>query len=293
MRRLALLVLFLLAGCSTPLRMATTTATLAPPPTRPSPTFPDPTPAPTATPRACLAQPGRIVVDEIVAEGMARSQPYRVYLPPCYDDRSQPDYPVLILIHGLQSTDSQWDDLGLDETADALIRDGELTPMVIVMPWERRGLDFEASVAEVLLPHIRETFAGDGGRRTTAIGGLSRGAGWALRIGLQHPELFGAIGLHSPAVLQPDMFYVSDWVEAARQSSQVPRLWIDIAERDTSRAGAQELAALLADLGLSYAWSTTPGEHSAAYWSTRMADYLRWYGEPWKREAEMIGMALP
>src|SRR3990172_6753559 len=159
--------------------------TSPPPPPPPSPAPPPPPPPP---PGACLAQPGRIVVDEIVAEGMARSHPYRVYLPPCYDDRSQPDYPVLILIHGLQSTDSQWDDLGLDETADALIRDGELTPMVIVMRWEGRGLDFEASVAEVLLPHIRETFAGDGGRRTTAIGGLSRGAGWGVRIGLPHPQ---------------------------------------------------------------------------------------------------------
>jgi enterochelin esterase-like enzyme len=238
-------------------------------------------------------EPGRIVVEEIVAEGMARSQPYRVYLPPCYDEWNGKDYPILILIHGLQSTDSQWDDLGVNETADALIRDGELPPMVIVMPWERKGLDFEASVAEVLLPHIRATYAGGDDRTPAAIGGLSRGAGWALRIGLQHPELFQAIGLHSPAVLQPDLFYVPEWVEAARQRSQLPRLWIDIAARDTSRAGAQELADLLEELGLTYAWSSAPGEHSAAYWSARMADYLRWYGEPWKREIEMIGTAPP
>jgi enterochelin esterase family protein len=165
--------------------------------------------------------------------------------------------------------------------------------MVIAMPWERRGLDFEASVAEVLLPHIQATYAGDGDRQTTAIGGLSRGAGWALRIGLKHPELFGAIGLHSPAVLQPDLFYLPDWVEAARQGPGVPRLWIDVAGRDTSRAGAQELSALLQDLGLSFAWSSAPGEHAATYWSSRMADYLRWYGEPWTGKAEPMGMAPP
>ncbi|MBF8257515.1 MAG: hypothetical protein HW375_2422 [Anaerolineales bacterium] len=203
---------------------------------------------------------------------MARSLPIRVYLPPCYQDQGRQDYPVLILIHGLQSTDSQWDDLGVNETADALIRDGTLQPMVIVMPWE----------PEFLLPYIRATYAGDGDPELAAIGGLSRGAGWALRIGLHHPELFGAIGLHSPAVLPPDMFYLADWVAQARQASQVPRLWIDVAERDTSRAGAEELAGLLDDLGLSYAWSSAPGEHSAAYWSSRMADYLRWYGKSWK-----------
>jgi enterochelin esterase-like enzyme len=233
------------------------------------------------------------LVEEITAEGMSRSLPYRVYLPPCYEAQEARDYPVLILIHGLQSTDSQWDDLGVNEAADTLIRNGDIAPMVIVMPWERKGLDFETSIVDVLLPHIRATYSGDGDRVTTAIGGLSRGAGWALRIGLKHPEVFGSIGLHSPAVLPPDMYYVADWVEAAQPTSDTPRLWIDIAERDTSRAGAQELAALLDELGLTYAWSSAPGEHSPAYWSSRLTDYLRWYGEPWKAEAGHPGTATP
>jgi enterochelin esterase-like enzyme len=188
---------------------------------------------------------------------------------------------VLILIHGLQSTDSQWDDLGVDEVADALIRDGDLPPVVIVMPWERKGLDFEAAIVDVLLPFVESTYAGGLGREATAIGGLSRGAGWALRIGLQHPDLFGSIGLHSPAVLPPDMYDLEDWIRTAQQNSIMPRLWIDVAERDTSRAGAQELGALLDDLEVRYAWSSAPGEHSAPYWSSRLPDYLGWYGEAW------------
>jgi enterochelin esterase family protein len=222
---------------------------------------------------------------------MARSLPYRLYLPPCFDAGLQ-DYPVLILIHGLQSSDSQWDELGVDETADAMIRDGELPPFIIVMPWERKGLDFMPSIVDVLLPHVRAVFAGEGSAATTAIGGLSRGAGWALRIGLQHPEEFGAIGLHSPAVLAPDMYYVEAWVDAAEQADAAPRLWIDIAERDTSRAGALELRALLDELKLPYAWSTGPGEHTGSYWSSRLEDYLGWYAEPWAEEGQ-TGTSAP
>jgi enterochelin esterase-like enzyme len=229
-----------------------------------------------------LSQPGQVIVEEVTAEGMSRSLPYRVYLPPCYEPDAGDNYPVLILIHGLQASDGQWDELGVDEAADAAIRAGALAPMVIVMPWERKGLDFESAIVEVLLPHVRTTYAGKGDRLSTAIGGLSRGAGWALRIGLKHSDVFGSIGLHSPAVLPPDMYYLADWIEAARQASQLPRLWIDIAERDTSRLDAQDLAALLDDLGLTYAWSSAPGEHSSAYWSSRVADYLSWYGEPWQ-----------
>jgi enterochelin esterase-like enzyme len=243
------------------------------------PPTPRPTTEPSPSPLACLAEPGRILNDEIQAEGMSRSLPYRVYLPACYDAGSV--YPVIVLIHGLQSSDSQWDELGVDEAADAMIRDGNLPPVVIVMPWERKGLDFQSAIVDVLLPHIESEYTGALDRETTAIGGLSRGAGWALRIGLQHPDLFGSIGLHSPAVLAPDMYYLADWIQAARQASAVPRVWIDIAQRDTSRAGALELAKLLDDLEVAYAWSSAPGEHSAPYWSSRLPDYLRWYGEAW------------
>jgi enterochelin esterase-like enzyme len=284
-------ILVTTAACSA-MPAATLSATAAPSSSPdPAPTLPPPTPIPSATPPECLAKPGQVIVDEIQAEGMARSLPYRIYLPPCFEAGTQ-DYPVLILIHGLQSSDGQWDELGVDETADAMIRDGELPPFIIVMPWERKGLDFMASIVDVLLPHVRAAFAGEGSRATTAIGGLSRGAGWALRIGLQHPEDFGAIGLHSPAVLAPDMYYVEAWADAAEQADATPRLWIDIAERDTSRAGALELTALLDELNLAYAWSTGPGEHTGSYWSSRLEDYLSWYAEPWAINRETVTPAL-
>lgn len=294
MRRILTAVgLLVSAGCSAPRPTANPPSTFAPTAAPPSPTAPPPTAIPTATRRACLSQPGQILVEEVFDEEMARSLPYRVYLPPCFERSAGKAYPVLILLHGLQSTDSQWDDLGVDEAADALIREGVLAPFVIVMPWERKGLDFEAAIVEKLLPHIRSEYAGEGDRVTTSIGGLSRGAGWALRIGLGHPEIFGSIGLHSPAVLPPDMYYLGDWIEAARQASVMPRLWVDSAERDTSRAGAEELAALLDGLGVGYAWSSAPGEHAVAYWSSRVGDYLRWYAEPWADRAGQPATATP
>lgn len=236
-----------------------------------------PSPFPTATTPACLSQPGKILADEYTDPSLPRSIPHRVYLPPCYEPDGDSPYPVLLLLHGLQLTDAQWEDLGVDDTADELIRQGVIPPLVIVMPWERKGLEFETALVDHLLPHIRTVYAGGGDRSTTAIGGISRGAGWALRIGLKHPDTFGAVGLHSPAVLVPDLFWLPDWIEAA--GANVPSLWIDIAERDTSRAGATELGALLDELGVPFEWSTAPGEHSATYWSSRLREYLAWYGD--------------
>ena len=123
MRRFATLVLILVAGCSAA-PSETVAPSASPAPTRSPTRTVRATTLASATPRACLSVPGRIIVEEIQIEGMARSLPYRVYLPPCYSLVDEPAYPVLILIHGLQSTDSQWDDLGVNETADAMIRAG-------------------------------------------------------------------------------------------------------------------------------------------------------------------------
>jgi len=278
-RSIAAICLALSVGCATtPIPFTPTPETPRPSPTPGSTLTPAPTQ--TATTPACLSQPGQIIAGEYVASDLPRSIPYRVYLPPCYQRSSFASYPVLILLHGLLFTDSQWDDLGIDGAADALLRRGAMPPAVIVMPWERKGLDFELAIVEKLLPHIRTTYAGGGDRTNTAIGGLSRGAGWALRIGFKHPDQFGAIGLHSPAALAPDLYYLEGWVDSA-QAVGLPRLWIDYAERDTSRPGALDLAASLEALGVSFASSSAPGEHTAAYWSSRLEDYLSWYALGW------------
>ena len=110
--------------------------------------------------------------------------------------------------------------------------------------------------------------------------GISRGAGWALRIGLQHPELFQAIGLHSPAVLVPDEFLIPEWLEQIPIES-MPALWIDIGDRDPLRFSIPELTALFDEADVPYVLKSFPGEHTESYWVDHVADYLRWYVSGW------------
>jgi enterochelin esterase-like enzyme len=238
-----------------------------------------PTLAPSPTTRACLLQPGRIVSDELLDDDLPRSIPFRVYVPPCYDESSD-DLPVLLMLHGLLATDQQWLELGIDKAANGLIARGGAPPFLMVMPWERRGLEFETAVVEHLLPHVQTTYRATDERGRVAIGGLSRGGGWALRIGLNHPEVFGSVGLHSPAVLTPDLYYIPEWVEALPEDQQ-PRLWIDIGDHDSLRASVFELTDLLTSLGYEHEWRLDPGDHTPEYWSSHLEAYLRWYSKFW------------
>jgi hypothetical protein len=71
-----------------------------------------------------------------------------------------------------------------------------------------------------------------------AIGGLSRGAGWALRLGFTRWDLFSVIGLHSLAVLQSDASQIDKWIGDIPPAHR-PQVFMDIGENDQeSRNGA-------------------------------------------------------
>src|SRR3990170_2972445 len=94
------------------------------PPSRPATsaaTHPPPTPAGPA----CLEEPGTFTADEYIDADLPRSIPYRIYLPPCFQESWAAPHPVLLMLHGLLSTDQQWQDLGIGEAADRLISLGD------------------------------------------------------------------------------------------------------------------------------------------------------------------------
>lgn len=279
-RRFALPLLLLIAACGPrPAPQASAVPSPAAPPTATAQITATPTPVPTPSPTtspACLTQAGRIVQAEIEHPALARPLPYRIYLPACAGLPGFERLPTVYLLHGLTYDDGQWDRLGAPAAADRMIAAGQALPFLLVMPWERTGLDLELAISEALLPEIESRYPAASGRQNRAIGGLSRGGGWALRIGLKHPELFDAIGLHSPAVLSPDLFYLPEWIEAI-PAGAIPRLALDIGERDPLRGDALALAEQLSELGLTVAVNLNPGQHTEAYWAEHVPEYLAWY----------------
>ena len=227
----------------------------------------------------CQETTGQMIRAELVDPELPRSLPYRVYLPPCAEDLHG-QLPAMYLLHGLARTDAQWDELEADEIALKMMVAEQAPPFILVMPWERLGLEYELTIVDYLIPHVESEYGASPDRGLRSIGGISRGAGWALRIGLQHPELFQAIGLHSPAVLVPDEFLIPEWLEQIPVES-MPGLWIDIGDRDPLRFSIPELSALFDEAEVPYVLKSFPGEHTESYWADHMADYLRWYVSGW------------
>ncbi len=247
-------------------------------------------PAPLVAANLCDKTRGQVSVDHFYSPSLRRQMRYRIYLPPCYG-QAQRLFPVLYMFHGLNYGDSQWDVLGLDEEADAGIGAGTLPPMIIVMPniW---GIDrdpdggpgsVEQAVVEDLLPHIERRYCAWPQREGRAIGGLSRGAFWALEIAFRHPDLFASVGGHSPAVFvgnappQYNPYYLAD--EAPDLESL--RLYLDVGEQDWLNKWVARFRERLDARGLAYTFATAPGVHDHDYWRAQVVAYLDFYGAIW------------
>ncbi|WP_104203838.1 alpha/beta hydrolase [Billgrantia saliphila] len=155
------------------------------------------------------ARAGEITYHRFPSEVLGREYPYTLYLPEGYRE-SNLAYPVLYLLHGSFGSERDWVERGrLRQTADRLIREGILPPMVIVMPgsesWWIDGHNEAARTAflEELMPHVEATWQVVPQREWRAIAGLSAGGFGTLNFILERPELFAAAAALSPASYHP------------------------------------------------------------------------------------------
>ena len=265
------------------------TVTLTPTPTskaRPSET-PLPSATLTPTPLECWGQGGHYEEGSLRNDLLPLPMEYRVYLPPCYDQQGDRRYPVLYLIHGQNYNHDQWDRLGVDETADKLIAAGEIPPLLIVLPrdrsWTMPTVDpFGQVLVEGLVPFIDSTYRTLPERPYRAVGGLSRGAGWAVHLGLSQWELFGAIGGHSLPVFWTDTAYIRQWLKDI-PPEELPRIYLDIGENDRPQIlnSARWFENLLTEERIPHEWYLFSGYHEEAYWQSHLEQYLRWYARDW------------
>lgn len=245
-----------------------------------------PTPAPTED--LCMTTGGRVETYELESELLPKPMPFRVYLPPCYGRDIHAAYPVLYLIHGQSFNDDQWDRLGAPAGADALIAAGEAAPFIIVMPRDRELSTapdtnfFAEAVAQELVPWVDEQFRTIPDREHRAVGGLSRGGGWALHIAFTYPELFGSFGGHSMAIFWMDSRAIPRWLDDI-PPDLMPRIYLDMGDRDYNHliSSGEWFTQQLLQRGIPYEYHRYIGRHEESYWSSHVEDYLRWYTAEW------------
>ena len=140
-----------------------------------------------------------------------------VWLPPSYDREPTKRHPVLYALTGFGSrgrgllNDHPWSP-SLDDRLDALMAAGH-PECIVVMPdaFTRLGgaqyMDstatgaYETHLVEELLPWVDANLRTLAEPRHRALAGRSSGGFAALRLGMRHPDRFGALASHSGDLL--------------------------------------------------------------------------------------------
>jgi predicted alpha/beta superfamily hydrolase len=147
-----------------------------------------------------------------------------VYLPPDYDESPGRRYPVLYLHDGQNLFDEETAFCGnewhADETAEDLIRHGEMQPVIMVGIYNTgpnrideytptvdihghsggKARLYAAMIVSELKPFIDAEYRTLDDAPNTAMGGSSLGGLVTLYVGLRHPEIFGKLAVLSPSV---------------------------------------------------------------------------------------------
>lgn len=184
--------------------------------------------------RAGAAEPSVTRMEMMPSKALGRDLPYGIYLPPDYNPNGPP-LPVVYLLHGTRSRGMEWvSEGGARETADALIAQRKIGPVILVMPdalnsWYVNSADvggpgdYETALGSELIAWI------DGHYRTRgaegrAIAGISMGGYGALRLAALRPERYAAAGSLS-AALWIDLVDEPDGrtAERLRQTPEVPK----------------------------------------------------------------------
>ena len=265
-----------------------TLSTVSAEPSRPSPTpTPQATKPLTATPtesQVCRDTKGSLVAGEFESQLLGKTFNFQIYLPACFTSDPEQRYPVVYLLHGLYTNETQWDLIGLADAMDSFIEMTE-TPFLVVMP---RVPDSDAQAAspihqvipEELVPFIDEHYSTHADRDHRAIGGVSRGASLSLRIGYERRDLFGKIGMHSlPMLIDESTSYAK--ALGKLENSERPLLFLDSGNNDRDLAMARTFDLELTKLAIPHTWYMFNGYHEVAYWSEHLPIYLEWYAQGW------------
>lgn len=243
----------------------------------------------------------------IRSQALGNQRNVRVYLPPGYEQNPDQRYPVLYVHDGQNVFDSataafgvEW---GLDETAEHLIRSGQLPPMIIVAADNTPDRLAEYSpipdpghgggkaeaygrfLVDELKPFVDRQYRTKGDRENTGVMGSSMGGLVSLYLGFKHPSTFGLVGALSPSLWWADR-------QASRElvtSDGPDRIWLDAGTRegrdangngvsdviDDTRALGHRLAEAgwIADNDLFYR-EVQDGTHTEASWAERAGDVL-------------------
>ena len=240
---------------------------------------------------------------------------YLVFLPPSYDTSPERRYPVLYFLHDGYGTERTLARRGVISELAARMADGRLPEFLVVAPfgrgtWFSDSHDGKVRYERFLVDRFRRdvesryrVLAEKGARGVT---GISVGGYAAVKLGLKHPSLYGAVSSLSGPLIPIGWDELERY--GSRTKSMLTRVFGDsprensLLENDVweitrsgisdppavhLRGGTQDIHGLgrvatqfgawLAEHGVPTTVVMEPGEHRWSYWKDALLHVFEWH----------------
>jgi len=148
-------------------------------------------------------------------EGDAVDRDAIVFLPPSYEKDKKRHYPVVYALHGYSIGAEQWShEIHVPQTVEGAFAKGS-QEMIVVLPDSKTVYngsmysssattgDFENYIARDVVAYMDAHYRTIPNRQSRGLVGHSMGGYGASRIGMKHPEVFGALYIMSPCCMSP------------------------------------------------------------------------------------------
>ena len=148
-------------------------------------------------------------------EGDAVDREVIVFLPPGYTSDLRRRYPVVYALHGYFIGAEQWrHEIHVPQTIEGAFAQGAAN-MIVVIPDSKTVYngsmysssattgDYEQFISHDVVTYIDQHYRTIPRRQSRGLAGHSMGGYGASRIGMKHPEVFGALYIMSPCCLSP------------------------------------------------------------------------------------------
>ena len=156
---------------------------------------------------------------EMYSNILGQNIKYSICLPAGYDT-SKDEYPVVYLLHGLGDNETAWVEYGrISQIADKAVEDGEIVPMIFVIPQGFRGyyvnfydgsFNYQDMFIQELIPYIESNYRVKNDRQHRATIGYSMGGYGALILPLMNPDVFSACVPLSISVRTDEQYMTED-----------------------------------------------------------------------------------
>jgi enterochelin esterase-like enzyme len=237
-----------------------------------------------------------------------------VYLPEDYEKFAT--LPVLYFLHGRSGNENIMFDADINTTADRMIKNREIKPMIIVCPRieNSRGINSSEICKEVkdtfnqiinigmyedyfikeIIPSIDNAFNTIKDRTGRFIGGASAGGYAALHNAFRHQDMFIKVGGHMPAIElkleeddKPHFIDLEKWekydpITIAKNNIIASDIDVYLDAGDEDEGGFYEGCSILNNIlkenGINSQNYIFPGHHNVEYIKSNIEKYLKFYG---------------